>query len=167
MRSIFNSAMLSATVAIALLINLIAPPQLSASSARMELRTANMDLKSESQVRSEAARYESAIRAIGDIASMRLENPDEMKKALAILDREGPNLKFQRSKLIVLGLGDSTFAASVKKAAPDKAAAETLIKEVNADPQAVLKLNGAQPLVTKLGQSTEADAATLRRVSER
>ena len=125
------------------------------------------DLRSESQYRIEASRYDDAIRAIASVSSMKLENPDELKKALAIFDREGPQLKFHGSKLIVLGLNDSTFTASVKKASPDQAAAEALIKELRADPKAILKLNGAQSLVTRLRQSTEADAATLRRVAER
>lgn len=118
-------------------------------------------------LKSDAARYENAIRAVAGIASMTLENPDVLKSALAILDREGPNLRFHGSQLIVLGLNDYTFTASVKKASPDKASAEALIKQVRANPKAVLKLDGAQLLAMRLRQSTEADVATLRRVAGR
>ncbi|MDQ3819297.1 MAG: hypothetical protein M3362_16695 [Acidobacteriota bacterium] len=98
---------------------------------------------------------------------MKLENPDELKKALAIIGREKPNLQLQRSKLMAMGLEDSTFRDSVKKATPNKETAEALVKELKADPKAVLKLNGAQALATKLEQTARADLATVQRTAER
>jgi hypothetical protein len=164
MRRIINSITVKAGIAATLCISLVLYPALRTSA---KATYAGSDLKNESQVRSEASRYDGAIRAIASVASMKLENPDELKKALAILDREGSNLKFNRSKLIVLGLGDSTFANSVKKASSNKAAAEGLITEISSDPKAVFKLSGAQGLVTRIRQSAQTDAATLRRVAER
>ena len=90
-----------------------------------------------------------------------------LKTALAVLDRERSALKFHRSKLILLGVNDYAFTASIKQACPDKAAAETFIRQLMANPNAVLKLNGAQALKMRLMQSIEADATTLRHVAER
>ena len=118
-------------------------------------------------LRSHAVRYETAIRAIGGIASMRLDAPAQLTAALAILDREGSNLRFHRLSLIVFGINDYTFRTALKKACPDKATTQALIRDLRADPKAALKLNGAQVLKMRLLQSIEADAATLRRVAER
>src|SRR5262245_58865647 len=121
----------------ALCMTFVIYPALRTSTANV-IYTAT-DLKTEAQVRSEASTYEAAIKAIASITSLKLENPDELKKAIAIVNREGPNLRFSRSKLVVVGLSDSTFINAVKKRSPDKAAAEALIREVSADPKAVLR----------------------------
>jgi hypothetical protein len=118
-------------------------------------------LKDLSQVKSEATTYNKAIAAIRGISSLKLEDPTQMKQALGIIDREASALKYNQSKLIVLGLSDSTFLAAVKKQAPDKKSATVLVNELNRDPKAVLKLDGAQPLITRLKQSNQADATTL------
>lgn len=125
------------------------------------------EVKSESQYRSEAARFTDALRAVAAIATMKLETGDHLKKAINILDRERPNLKLISSKLITIALSDSTFTSAVKKRAPDQKSAETLVKEIQADPKTVLKLEGAESLKTRIQRSAEADAATLRRVAER
>jgi hypothetical protein len=153
-----------AIIATALCISFVLYPQLRVMS--MTGAYAGGDLKTESEVRTEASRYEAAIKAIASIATMKLEIADELKKALAIVEREGPNLKFSRSKRIMLGLSDSTFISAVKKRSPDKAAGEALIKEVSADPRAVLKLDGAEALATRIQKSAEADAAILKRSGE-
>ena len=156
-----NSKVAVATV---LCISFVIYPALRTSSAKV-IYTAT-DLKTEAQVRTEANTYDAATKAIASITSLKLENADELKKAVAIVDREGPNLKFSRSKRVVLGLGDSTFVNAVKKRSPDKAAAEVLLTEISADPKAVLKLDGAQALGSRLQNSAEADAAILKRSAE-
>lgn len=164
MKRIINSIAFRLCLTLALFTTLVIHPQLSAS--RTLVAPQEGQIKSESQLRSEAARYESAIRAIGDIASMKIENPDEMKRALALIDREGPNLKLLRSKLMLMGITDTTFSDSVKKVGPNKGAAEALAKEWKADPKTVLKLNGAQALATKLEQAARADLAIVERTAE-
>jgi hypothetical protein len=165
MKTIVSSISIKAVIATVLCVTFVIYPALRISSARAAY--ASVDLKSEAEVRSEATRYDGAMRAIAGVASMKLEKPDEMKRALATLDSKGSDLKFHRSKLIVLGLSDTSFTGAVKKASPNKEAAEALIKETTANPKAVLELNGAQSLVTRLQQSAQTEAATLRRVSER
>jgi hypothetical protein len=98
---------------------------------------------------------------------MKLETGDDIKKAIAILDRERPNFRFYSSKLVTIALSDSNFTGAVKRRAPDQGSAEALIKELQADPKNALKLSGAESLQTRLQRSAEADAAMLRRVSQR
>ncbi len=150
--------------AAALCMTFVIYPALRTSSAKV-IYTAT-DLKTESQVRTEATTYDAAIKAIASITSLKLDNADQLKKALAIVNREGPNLRFSRSKLIVLGLSNSTFVNTIKKRSSDKAAAEALLKEVSADPKAVLKLDGAQAFGSRLQSSAAADSSILKRSSE-
>jgi len=165
MKKIANLIPLRAGVATALCISFVIYPSLRFSSAAAATRAA-VDLKSESQLRSEAVRYDSAIRAISGIATMKLETADDFKKAFAILDRERGNLKLHFSKLVVLAISDSTFSSAVKKKVPDERAAEAFAKELKADLNAVLKLEGAGSLKTRMERRAEADAAVLRRAGE-
>jgi hypothetical protein len=154
-------------IAIALCVGFICTFPLRVSYASTVLSRAAADLKTESQFRSEGSRYEAAVRAIGGIATMKLETGAELKTALDILKRETPNLKFHRSRLVALSLSDSTLVSAAKRRAPDKQTAEAFVRELNADPQSVLKLNGAETLRSRLQRSREADAATLRRAAEK
>ncbi len=165
MKKIIKPVGLRAAIAVALSLSFIIYPQLRVSAVKAAYAAA--DLKSQSRLRTDAARYENAIRAIGEIATMKLETPDDLKRAIAILNRERPNLRFHLSKLVVMGINDSTLSSAAKKRVSDKQAAEAFAKELDADPKAVLKLNGAAALQTRMRQSSEADAATLRRVAER
>ncbi len=127
---------------------------------------ADLNLKSESQLRSEAALYETSIREIGRISNMNLANPDESKAAIAILKRQTPNLKFIRSKLIALGLSDSSFASAVKARTSDKKSAEEFAVELAKDRTAILKLNGAQSLKDRMLRTVESDKAMLRKIAD-
>lgn len=162
MKPIGNSISIRLMLAGAILITFVMNPRVSRVEA-----TPFSNLKSESQLRSEASRYDNALRAIGDIASMKLEEASEMQKALAILDREHANLQLLRSKLLTVGLSDSSFTASAKKAAPDKAAAVALSKELSENPRAVVKINGAQNLANQLQQILQTHASTLNRTAAR
>ena len=163
MKKIINLGTLRVGIATTLCLSFLIYPELRVSSAGLTATRAAADLKSESQFRSEAARFDAAIRAINGISTMKLETGDDLKRAIAILDRERPNLKFHRSKLVVLVLGDSIFMNAVKKKAPDKQTAEAFAKELNANRQAIFKLDGAESLKTRIRGSVESDAATLRR----
>jgi hypothetical protein len=131
------------------------------------MATARVEVKSESQFRSEAALFNRALSAVAAITTMKLDTGEDLKRALAILDRERRNLKLHRSKLVAASLSDATLIAAVKKRATDQRSAESLIRELEADPKNVLKLAGADALRLRLQQSAEKDAATLRRVAQR
>lgn len=119
------------------------------------------------RLKSDAVRYEQAMRAIDSVASMPLENPEVLKQALAIIDHERSNLKFQASKLIAFVVDDYTFTASLKRACPDKATADALFRRLRTNPRAVLyELNGAQVLNMRLAQMIAEGVALLRRVAE-
>ena len=159
-----SSVMLRAGTVMALCSSLLLYPALRVSAS---LATARVEVKSESQFRSEAALFNRAISAVATIATMKLDTGEDLKRAIAILDRERPNLKLHRSKLVAASLSDSTLIAAVKRRATDARSAESLIKELEADPKNVLKLAGADALRSRLQQSAETDAATLRRVAQR
>lgn len=166
MKKIANSVSLRGGTATALCLTFLIYLPLRVSSVGAVARAA-ADLKSESQFRSEASRYERAIRAIAGIATMKLETQADLKLAIAILDRERPNLKLSFSKLVVMAFTDSTFSSAVKKKIPDKQTAESFLRGLQADHKAVLKLDGAESLATRLRRSAESDAAILRRAGER
>lgn len=167
MKKLTISVTLRAGIATALCLSFLLYPPLRPSSATAASAHAATDLKTESQLRSEASRYDGAIRAVAGIATMKLETPEDLKKAFAVLERERPNLKFHFSKLVVLAISDSTYSGAIKKKIPDKQAAEAFAKELEADLKAVLKLDGARSLKTRMERSAEADAAVLRRAGER
>jgi hypothetical protein len=159
-----SSVMLRAGTVMALCSSLLLYPALRVSAS---LATARVEVKSESQFRSEAALFNRALSAVASITTMKLDTGEDLKRALAILDRERPNLKLHRSKLVAASLSDATLIAAVKRRATDARSADSLIKELEADPKNVLKLAGAEALRSRLQQSAETDATTLRRVAQR
>jgi hypothetical protein len=161
---IANSVTVRVFIATALCVSFLIYPQMRISSVAA---VAADEPKSESQFKSEAARYERAIRAIGGIATMKLDTADGLKQAIAIVDRERPNLKLYRSKLVAMAIGDSTFVSAVKKVAANESAAETFLKNLNADRKIVLNLEGTKSLQTRMERSIEGDAAILRQAGER
>jgi hypothetical protein len=163
MKKITTPVSVRAAIATALCLSFIIYPQLRVSSAK----AAAADVKSESQLRSEASRYDAAIRAISGIATMKLDTPEDLKKAVVILDRERPNLRFHRSKFVVIGLSDSAFVSAARKKFPNKQAAETFAKQLAADTKLALTVEGAESLKTRIRQSINSDAATLRRAADR
>lgn len=135
--------------------------------APVRAAAADLNLKSQSQLRSEAAVYDTAIREITRISSMRLSNPEESKAALAILKKQTPNLRFSRSKLISIGLSDGAFASAINaKAGNDKKSQQQFALQLSQDRKSILQVNGAESLKANIIRSVDADAALLRRVSQ-
>lgn len=167
-KNIVKSSLLQMLVAgvLCLTFVLYAPSRISFASIAAPA-AAPEDLKSASQFRSEAAQYDRAIRAVGAVATMKLDTADDLKRALEILARDRLSTKLLFSKLVTLALNDSTFAAAVKKKVPNSEAAEAFAKDLKADRKAILKLDGAGVLKSRLERSLEADIATLRRAADR
>ena len=108
-------------------------------------------LKPESQVKSEANLYDAAIREIGRISTMKLTTADEFNRIKVILERQVPNLRFNRSKLISLVLSDTTFINAAKARASTKESAEEFARELATDSRSVhLQGERALPLGTRL-----------------
>ncbi len=135
------------------------------SSAGTTLSTLN--LRSESQLRTEAGLYDAAIREISRVATMKLETIEDLKTANAILRKHAPNLAFSRPKLVVTGLGDPTFVGALRERTRDSKATDSFALDVARDPNSILKLNGASSLADRTVRSVEADIALLRKVVER
>lgn len=123
-------------------------------------------LKSESQFRTEASLYDGAIRAISGILTMKLETQDDLKAALGIVERQRPNLKLFRSKLVVIAFSNSTFSAAAKRKMPTKEAAITLLTSLN-DRTKVTTIAGFDEVKNQMKTRAETDAAVLRRASDR
>lgn len=155
-RSLAIRTSIAATLCLGFLLN--APVKTSVHAVEV--------LKSESQYKAEASRYDAAIRAISGIANMRLDKAEELSKAVAIAEREHPNLKLRFSKFVVTSLNDSTFVAALRRKMPNKQAAEAFAKELSADRSVLMKLDGAEALKARIVRSAEVDAAMLKRVGQ-
>lgn len=127
----------------------------------------SLNLRSESQIRSEASLYDAAIRDINRAATIKLDTIEDLKAANALLEKAIPNLKFNRSKLVSLGLNDSTFVSAAKDKVRDSKSAEAIAKELATDRRAVLKLPGASALQSRISQSLQTDIALIRAVAAR
>jgi len=127
---------------------------------------AALSLKSQSQLKSEAALYETAIREIGTIANMKLTTPEALKKANDIVAKHIRNLKYGRSKLVVLALSDGVFANAVKARVKDEKSAEDFLLEIGKDPNAILKLAGADSLKSRVQGALETDTRMLQGVAQ-
>jgi predicted phage tail protein len=125
------------------------------------------ELRSESQLRSEASLYDAAIRELSKGTTIKLDTLDDLKAANALLAKQIPNLKFNRSKLVVLGLSETTFVNAVKERTRDSKSIDAFAKELANDPNSVFKLNGASALQSRLGRALETDVALLRAVAAR
>jgi hypothetical protein len=127
----------------------------------------DLNLKSESQLKSEAALYDTAIRELGRITSMRLANPDESKTALAIINRQRTGLRFMRSKLIVMGLNESTFAAAVRvKTSNDTKTAQEFAVQLAQNRTDIFKLAGAASLKDQILSKIDSDTSLMRKIAE-
>jgi hypothetical protein len=124
-------------------------------------------IKTESQYRAEASRYDAAVRAIAGIITMKLETTDELKAALNIVQQHRQNLKLFWSKLIVLALSNSTFSTAVKRKIPTLDAATTFLSSLTADKTKLTTVNGFDDVKTQIANATTTDAAVLRRASDR
>lgn len=126
---------------------------------------ADLSLRSESQLRNEATLFQTAINEIGRISTMRISTNKELAVANAIVDKHLPNLKFARSKLIAMGLADSTFTAAVKRKGADKAANEQFGIDLAQDPTNIFKVSGGQALGDRMRSALAADTAKIKQVA--
>ena len=122
--------------------------------------------KTEAQFKIEATSYEKALLAISKVSSSNLDTPEALKQALEVFKQQRTNINFHRSKLVARAISDPTFSAAVKKAASSVKDGEKLLKDMLADRNAVLKLDGAKNLVSILSESRQKDAAILKQAGD-
>lgn len=145
----------------------VATALLNAGMPRGRAAIAEPRLKSESQIRSEANLYDTAIREIAKIETMPVATADDFKPIRSILERHVPNLRFNRSKLVSVGLSETTFVNAVKARTSDRTKADEFARELAGDNQSIFRLSGAQSIKDKINQSVKNDISLLRRVSQR
>jgi len=160
---------LNSLVIVAILILSLCWPGLTSYARTVSSTPAyvSLNLRSESQIRSEASLYDAAIRDINRAATIKLDTIEDLKAANALLEKAIPNLKFNRSKLVTLGLNDSTLVSAAKEKVRDIKSAEAIAKELATDRRAVLKLPGASALQSRISQSLQSDVALLKAVAVR
>ncbi|PWT94236.1 MAG: hypothetical protein C5B55_03030 [Blastocatellia bacterium] len=125
------------------------------------------EIRSEAQLRSEASLYDAAINDIRKGTSIKLDTANDLKAATALLNKAIPNLRFNRSKLIVSGMSDTTFVGAVKERTRDAKSTEEFARALAGDQNEILKLNGATALQSRLARSLDADVTLIRSVSDR
>jgi len=164
MKKILKPATFRALIATVVSFSFIIYPRVGTAPTVM---AAGIDLRSESQVKSEAALYDSAMRTIEQGLTIKLENLDDLKAVNALLAKQIPNLKFNRSKLAEIALSDTTFVGAVGQRVKDSKAADSFASELATDPNTILKVNGASALADRLQRKVETDVALIRRVATR
>src|SRR6185369_2905796 len=85
----------------------------------------------------------------------------------ALLAKQIPNLRFNRSKLAQIGLSDSTFAGAVRERTKDSKTTDVFVREVAADPTSIMKLSGASALADRMQRKVDSDVALIRKVADR
>jgi hypothetical protein len=123
-------------------------------------------LRSEAQLRKEANLFQTAMNEIGRISTMKLATVKDLAVANAIVDKHVSNLRFVRSKLVVMGLSDASFGSGVKRRAADKQATEEFAVELAKQPTSITKVSGGQALSDRIRRSFAADDAKIRAVSD-
>jgi len=128
---------------------------------------AAVDLRSESQIKTEAGLYDSAMHEIERALTIKLETLEDLKAVNALLAKQIPNLRFNRSKLAQIGLSDSTFAGAVRERTKDSKTTDVFVREVAADPTSIMKLGGASSLADRMQRKVDSDVALIRKVADR
>lgn len=126
---------------------------------------ADLPLRSESQLRSEASLYQTAINEIGRISTMSLTTVKELAVANAVVEKHVSNLRFARSKLIALGLNDSSFVSAVKAKGRDKEATVQFGTDLVKDRSSIFRVSGGQALGDRMRSSLNADVAKIRQIA--
>ncbi len=165
MKKLAGSTTLRNLTATLVAITLVFDPQTKIQSAAPITET--VKFCSESQLRTEAGLYDAAISEISRVATMKLESLDDLKAANAIIGKHLSNLRYNRPKLVVMGLGDSTFIGALREKTRDSSATDAFALEIAKDPNAILRLNGASSIRDRLTRKLDSDIVLLRRVADR
>ena len=123
--------------------------------------SARVPLKSVEQIRSEAKSYDKAVAEIASLASAPLDTVDQIKAAVALVDRDRDALKLVPSRLAAIGLDDKTFRDAVLKKISDEKSAAAFGKALAADTKIVMSLDGANALQAKFVAQARSDEKAL------
>jgi len=164
MKNLLKSAKFRMLIATFVSLSFVIYPRMGTSPVAM---AAGVALRSESQVTSEAALYDSAMRTIEQALTIKLQTVDDVKVANSLLEKQMPNLKFNRSKLAQIAMSDATFVGAVAERIKDSKATDAFAIELAGDPNTILKLNGATSLADRLQRKVETDVTLIRKVATR
>ena len=122
-----------------------------------------INLKTASQISSEATSYDNAIRELSAISLSTVAN---LKGTQDILEAQVPKLKFGRTKLLSIALSDSAFIGSLKAKVFDQQSAEKLALELAQEKEAIYKLSGASAVRDRIKAAVSADVEKLQRLAK-
>ena len=114
-----------------------------------------------------ARQFDEAINEVGTILTLDLGNEEGAKKANAIFAKNARKLALAEKKAIAAALRNSAFERGLQAEAAKRAGGKNeLAKELEANPQLVANIAGAEEAARAIKESTRSAAATLQRVSE-
>jgi hypothetical protein len=122
-----------------------------------------LNLKSASQIQSEANSYDAAIR---DLSAISLSTVANLRATQDILEAQVPKLKFGRTKLLAIALSDATFIGSIKAKVFDKQSAEKFALELAQEKEAIYKLSGASAVRDRIKAVVSADVTKLQKLAQ-
>jgi hypothetical protein len=122
-----------------------------------------LNLKTTSQINSEANSYDNAIR---ELSAINLSTVANLKATQDILEAQVPKLKFGRTKLLAIALSDATFIGAIKAKVFDKQSAEKFALELAQEKEAIYKLSGASAVRDRIKAVVSADATKLQKLAQ-
>lgn len=124
-------------------------------------------LKSDTQVKSEARLYDTAILEIGRIETMALVTAEDFTRAKSIIHKQAPNLKFIRSKLLAVALNDTTLISDARTRTSTTKLAEEFAHDLATNAEVAFKLRGGAAVKDKISRTYSDGVNLLVRVSEK
>jgi hypothetical protein len=122
-----------------------------------------LNLKTASQISSEANSYDNAIR---DLSAINLSTLTNLKMTQDILEAQVPKLRFGRTKLLSIALGDSTFIGAVRAKVFDKRSAENFAFELAQQKEAINDLSGASALRNRISTEVSLEVMKLKKLAQ-
>ena len=126
----------------------------------------SLNLKSASQIISEAKIFEGAVQSINGITALNLKDAASSKTTETILETNVPKLKLIHSRLLAIALTDSTLIGAAKARASDQKSAEQFALEVCQDANAILKLSGAVAVRDKMQSTLQSDIDKIQKTAQ-
>lgn len=122
-----------------------------------------INLKTASQISSEANSYDNALR---ELTAITLSTVANLKTTEDIVQAQVPYLKFGRTKLLAVALSDSTFIGAVRARVFDKQSAEKFAIELAQKKEAINDLSGASALRDRINAEVSAEVAKLQKLAQ-
>jgi hypothetical protein len=147
-----------------------ATAQTPATTIQLRSRTLQLAINNaharEAVYRTNASKYDTAIRNIRAVESAPLKSEADVKKILDTLKNNQINNNLVLGKGFTLAIGVSSFKAGVQAEA-SRLSTKVVVNQLNRKTLSISRVGGFSDLKTTLKRQFDADAATLSRVGKR